>query len=445
MLTPAEVVPLFKDQLYPAFMAERLRLNVIDKWYRWHNDDVEIPRGSTREHRSLVALSKTPWLQLIVTEVAQSLFADGYHTPQMGDDEALSTPWRLWNANGFVVRQSAIHRAALAYGYSYATALPADAGSAALRGVSPRKMLAFYVDAAEDDWPLYAVQWVSTVEFKVYDDMAVWPVRSVDGQWTAGDPLMHNAGVCPVVRYNNMLDLDGRSTGEVEPFIAMAKSIDKTKYDRLLTQHFNSFKVRTVTGMVEGATPAETEAAKLKIAHDTVLAGTGSDMSFGSLPETPLDGFIHAYEQEVKTLAAVSQTTVYSLVGDLINVSADGLVAARSSADAKVAERQRSFGQSHSQLLRLGSSLAGDSDAATDVMASIKWADTSIRSMSAAADALGKLATMLGVPVMALWERIPGVSQNDVDRWKQMLPDADSAALEALVMPGASADAGLVA
>ena len=43
--------------------------------------------------------------------------------------------------------------------------------------------------------------------------------------------------------------------------------------------------------------------------------------------------------------------------------------------------------------------------------------------MAQAADALGKLAQMLGVPVELLWEKIPGFSEQDVDRAKAMVQD----------------------
>jgi hypothetical protein len=53
-----------------------------------------------------------------------------------------------------------------------------------------------------------------------------------------------------------------------------------------------------------------------------------------------------------------------------------------------------------------------------DTSAQVIWRDTEARSLASTVDALGKLVTMLGVPPQALWERIPGVTQQDVERWK---------------------------
>ncbi len=48
--------------------------------------------------------------------------------------------------------------------------------------------------------------------------------------------------------------------------------------------------------------------------------------------------------------------------------------------------------------------------------------------MSQAVDALGKAATMLGVPPEALWAKIPGVTRDEVDAWREMAQANDSTA-----------------
>lgn len=438
MMNRSDVIELVTDRLLPAFRTERDRLASIDLWYRWQHEDITVPRGATPELKSLLQLSKTPWLNLVVTNVAQSLRIDGYRTPETADDAA---PWRLWEQNRLNGRQSAIYRAALAYGVSYGTALPGvdDFGqpTAVLRGVSPRKMLAFYADPAEDDWPMFALRaepagadgWT----IRLYDEQAIYFLgterdRNGAAKLVYIEDRVHDVGVTPVVRFANMLDLDGRTDGEVEPFIPLAKRIDKTTYDRLLTQHFSSWKVRTVAGMAEPDTEEAANRAKLRMRQDDMLVAEDPDTKFGTLPETPLDGFIKAYETDIKSLAAASQTPVYALIGDMINVGVEGLAAARASLDAKVAERQQTFGESAAQWLRLGSLIDGDIEAAQDTMARVTWADTSIRSMAEAADALGKMATMLGIPPQGLWAMIPGATKTDIDEWKSLAAEDDSLA-----------------
>jgi hypothetical protein len=60
-----------------------------------------------------------------------------------------------------------------------------------------------------------------------------------------------------------------------------------------------------------------------------------------------------------------------------------------------------------------------------DTSAQVVWRDTEARSLAATVDALGKLTQMLGVPPQSLWERIPGVTQQDVEAWKAQAATAD--------------------
>ena len=445
MLSPEAARKLVKDTLYPGWDAERERLKRIDCWYRWEQEEVQIPRRATSELKRLAELSRVPWLTLVVTATAQAMYVDGFRSELNKSDEdddanptSMSPPWRTWLANAMDRRQIALHRAALAYGWSFGKVLPGQdpvSGRAmsVIRGVSPRKMYAAWEDAAEDDWPQYTMQIIDSTRngahlVRVLDDTAEHELRIDTGGTDIdylGQPRIHDAGVCPVVRFANMLDLEGRSPGEVEPHIPIASRINKTSYDRLLTQHFNSWKVRTVAGMAE---PDEDEVAtrkKLQLRQDDLLIAEDPDTKFGSLDETPLDGFIAAHRADVETLAAVSQTPTHELTGQMANLSAEALAAARASLNQKVVERQKSFGASHAQMLRLAVALEGDESYSADPTGRVTWQDMEIRSMSQAADALGKMAAQLGVPPTALWAMVPGVEKTDVAEWIRLAEEGD--------------------
>ena len=80
MLSPTGATELIKKQLYKEWESERDRLDRIDHWYRWTQEDPYIPRASTRELRQLTSLSKVPWLGLVVTAAAQAMYVDGYRS-----------------------------------------------------------------------------------------------------------------------------------------------------------------------------------------------------------------------------------------------------------------------------------------------------------------------------------------------------------------------------
>lgn len=432
MLSQDAAKDLVVKRLWPAWRQERERLDRIDCWYRWKQEPIRLPKKATAELKALAGLSQLPWLSLVVTTVAQCMYVDGYLSPLDPQDAAgePNRPWRTWNANQFDRRQIAVHRAALAYGYSFVKVLPGDS-AAVLRGVSPRKMFAVFDDPAEDDWPRYAMQVDGheggSFSVRLYDDEAEHHLRvdssGEDVEYI--DYAAHGAGVCPVVRFANDLDLDGRTPGEVEPYIPAAARINKTAYDRLLTQHFASWKVRTVAGMAEPDSEETANRKKLQLRQDDILVAEDPDTKFGVLDETPLEGFIAAWRADIEALAAVTQTPTHALTGQLVNLSAEALAAARASLTQKVYQRQRAFGASHGQVLRLAAALEGDEAHAQDVMGRVTWQDMEIRSMSQAVDALGKAATMLDVPKEALWSRIPGVERSDVDEWRALRDQQD--------------------
>lgn len=427
---------LISDELLPAFFEERRKLDVIDSWMRWDHDKPVSAHQATREHQELAKRAQTPLGSLIVTAAAQELYVEGYRRSDAPEDKG---PWRAWQVNGMDARQIALHRAALGYGEAYNVVLP---GSTTLgeripviRPVSPRRGMAFWLDPAEDDWPVYFLRcdparvdggmgWA----IRLYDDEVVWRYQAgADGsalKYVTYEE--HGTGVCPVVRYANQMDLEGRTPGEIEPFIPIMARIDQTTFDRLLIQRHQSWKVRTISGMTLPDSDEAMNLAKLKLSVADILIAEDTDTKFGTLPETTPDGTINSTKFDLQLLSAVSQTPSYELLGDLINLSAEALVAARSSLARKVDERKHTFGQAHEKTLRLASRIMGDYDAASDWNAQVLWKDTEGRSLGQAADALGKLATMLGVPVEMLWERIPGWTQTDVERAKEMVANGDS-------------------
>jgi hypothetical protein len=107
---------------FPSWKAEADRLALIDQWYRGSNPDVRVPTGATQELKRLIELSKTNWLGLVVTTVAQTMYVDGYRSalPESSEPNGpITGPWAIWLANGMQARQIAVHRAALGYGYAF--------------------------------------------------------------------------------------------------------------------------------------------------------------------------------------------------------------------------------------------------------------------------------------------------------------------------------------
>lgn len=411
----SDVLELANDTLIPGWQQQRRTLDVIDKWHRWEPDALKdkIPNYASSEHRNLAKISETPFLQLVVTTVAQQLVAETFRSARGIEMDQVIAPWLR---NRMHSRQRAVYRGALAYGYSYATAMPGDSG-AVIRGRSPRDLYAVYGDVVEDEYPMYYLL-VKGGHKYVVDEEAVYILGDDNGRVEYIEERRHNAGVAPAVRYSNQIDLEGRTPGEVEPYVQVAARIDKTTYDRMVNQHFNSWKVRTATGLDMPTDPVDRERVKMLLRQGDILTGE-EGVTFGTLDETSSDSLIKATDEDVKLLAVVTQTPVHALTGDLVNLSADAIAESRAMADLKVNERKVGFGDSNEQLLRLAAHIEGRADDAADFSLRTDWADLQSRSMSQAADALGKMATMLKIPVELLWDRIPTVTPEIAKAWRE--------------------------
>lgn len=430
------VSKMVENVLMPIWQRDKEKLDRIDRWSRWDHDRPHKPKtsGSTDEYKELVERAQSPWGDLIVSSIAQTLYVEGYRRPDANDDVS---SWAVWQQNHMDGRQVALHRAALVYGLAYVTVLPGrdpltDAPMSVMRGVSPRQMVAVYADVAGDEWPEVAMHvrpFKDGYSLTVLDDENIYTLSAdsfgATPKLDENATKQHGAGVCPVVRYANRFDLEGRSTGEIEPIIPLLGRIDQTTYDRLVVQRFAAWVVRTISGMsVDASAEAngvtvEQVIARLKVGD--FLMSKDVDTKFGSLPPSPMEGFIEAKDADVRELASLTQSPVHEVLGQMANLSADALAAARASQTAKSDEIKHVFGEAHEQALRLAAHLSGDTEGAADFTAQVRWKDTQIRSLAQAADALGKMSQMLGVPLEMLWERIPGFTDFDVERAKQLV------------------------
>lgn len=435
-----EMVRDITKKLVAKMDRQRYEAAAVDSWLRPETKrGFQVPARASQEHRDLADLSRTPWLSLVVTNVAQAMYVDNI-VGEAGDAKDL---WKLWLDNNMASLQVANHRAMVSYGQSFGVATPAifnGAPSSKLRCLSPRRMAVDWEDDATDVYPVYALEAVSadpTVKrWRLYDSQYVYTIAATrtEPYQVVRTPEEHRTGVTPVVRFTNMLDLDGNILGEVTPFIPTAARINKTSYDRLLAQHFTSWKVRTIAGI---DLPEETEdpdadkdameRQKMKLAQEDILISEDPDTSFGTLDGTSLDTFVAAWRSDIEALAAVSQTPAHALTGQLVNLNAEALAAARAPLTQKVWERQVNAGSTYSRLLRLAAAQADMGDIAVDPLLRVTWQDMEIRSMSQAVDALGKAASMLKIPARGLWDRIPGVERSDVQEWERLAEsDADA-------------------
>lgn len=407
-------------ELLAARRSEHTRLDRIHKYLTNKQRLVWLPTSVPTEVAAIAKLSRVNMLRLVVDVPTQAMYVDGYRAKLEADD---APAWEVWQRNRMDARQIGVHRAAITYGASYVTVLPGEPVPV-LRGASPRMMTALY--DGDDDWPVYALEQIrpfASGRFRLYDETSVYTMKVAGGSsddvtWEKTED--HEAGTTPVVRFRDTDDLDDPVLGAVEPLIELQDQINLTTFGLLVAQHYGAFRQRWVIGWL-----AESEEQKLKASASKLwtFEDSAEDVKVGEFEQTALDGYISSREASLRHMATISQTPAHELLGQLVNLSAEALAAAEASHRRAVTETQTVAGEAWEQTLALAADYLGEE---TDPSAYVRWKDTESRSMAQMADALGKIATMLGVPVEELWERIPGVSQNEIDRWKAARKEGDA-------------------
>jgi len=425
-LDQAEALAL-ADEVRRIREAERERLDVIRSYLRDDPDEDRplggLPPDAPADVRRLARVARVNVLKYVVNARVQGMYVEGFQSPDQPGNLAV---WEAWQRNRFAARQIGVHRAAIAYGAAFVVVLPGDPVPV-MRGYSPRQLTAAY-SSPDDDWPRAALIKGRGNRWRLIDDQAVYELRSPGetgerfefvgaedhGVTYDGEP------VCPVVRYRDTDDLDDPVRGVVQPLIPLQDQINVTTFGLLVAQHYGAFRQRYIIGWLA---ESEQQAAKMGAARLMTFEDSPQDVQVGEFAQTDLRGYIESREASIRHLATVSQTPAHELLGELVNLSAEALEAARASHHAAVEEHRAICGEAHEQALTLAGELMG---VPVDPSASVLWRDTRVRSLGEAAQAFGALVRELGVPPRELWRRIPGIPQHEVEAWLAAAEEDDA-------------------
>lgn len=450
---------------------EALRLSKIREWFKDRVVDMYIPKGATDEYHKLIEQSRYNILPLPVASVAHNLYIDGYRS---GNKNRKNSPvWDVWQANRMDARQAGIWRSALTYGYGYARVLPGQLNgksSAVITPFSPFRVTTLYRDPINDEWPEYAltvsVPYVDydgdgtsrVVELAVYDDTNVYTMTvpaGVAAVPTYGQPLpmygsfnfdpskvkteAHSLGVTPIVRFcADRNDLDDGSEGVVEGMIPAQSRLNQTTFNLNIAEQYAAFKQKYVTGMVLSEDEEGNPIEPFKAAVDRLFVAEDETTKFGEFSETSLDGYLASRDKTLLYVTSARHIPPTTLViGPVANVSAEALAALDNSHKQDIAEHRTSLGEDAEQMFRLAGKAAGIADAWEDTTASVRWRDTTPRSLAQTADAYGKYAQLLGVPPKALWPRLPDTTDEDLAEWDELAKENDSLGMLGKMLNGA--------
>lgn len=414
-----------------------------------------VPHDAPAEVRELARISRINLIAIVINSLVESLYvdnirmSDGAEESDLAEDPdaAIKPLWSAWQRNRLDRGQGGLYRSVFTYGYGYNVVTP-GIDTPLIRAVSPRRLTASY--GSSPDFPMRALECRKDGTYRLYsiddgDGAAAYalgynPEKKRFSLLSEPSPL--GLPYVPIIRYVGSSDLDvddepppmwwdqsgppGNRTvspwtaGEVAPLMTLQDQTDVSSFALKSAEWYSAFRQRWVVGW----TP-ENRAAKMKAGASQLWSFEDSpdDVKLGEFAETSLEGFLRSREAVLKYAATLSQTPVHELIGELVNLSAEALAAAEAGRDRKIELAKTSLGESHEQLAQVIGDLMGV-PVPEDI--EIVWRDTSARAFGAIIDGLGKVAQMLGVPPDMLWDRIPGATRQDVERWRARAKEGDS-------------------
>lgn len=431
------------------------RLSKVKDYLVGRHTPPYMPPKSSREYRELWLRAPINLIPMAVNVHTQLLFVDGFRPGRkrsdgsFGKTSVTGPEWDHWQRSRLDARQVAIYREAIAYGHSFVVTEFDKKGQVVSRGLSPLRTIAFYEDPANDDCPtsvLHCVREAGSRDDGDWDSGLYWVWDETyrhkvgfdqdGGVVYLSDPEPHRATECPVTRFAMSIDLEGNTLGLVEPLIVPQDMVNQVSFDTLVTQTFSSTKVRTAAGLTppqkrdengalmfdDDGEPIYDESIDLNASR--FLTSVSPDVKFDTLDETPLDGFIKAKEAAISAFTAISATPPHYMLGKIANLSAEALDAATEALSRHGDAHRVMFGEAWERVFRIAGQLLGRASA-NDFHGEVIWRDVGNQQLAASADALGKLATQLGVPPRGLWPRIPSATATEIAKWEELADKAD--------------------
>jgi hypothetical protein len=285
------------------------------------------------------------------------------------------------------------------------------------------KRIAGYKRFSADPWAnLMQPALQGNVEVLILPD-AIYTWMPGEGEPVVEDNPAGMVGLVEIIPQPRTLALP---RSELHSAISIQDRIHTTIFNRLVATDYGAFRQIWATGIKiareviksEDGTQSWKVARPFDVGANRLLANEAPDGKFGSFAESTLGGYLASVEQDIQTLAAITQTPPHYLLGQMVNIAADAIKAAESGLVAKCKRRSTHIGEGYEDAMRMAFALTGRAGA-TDTSAEAVWGDMETRSEGQRVDALVKMST-LGVPREVLWAKW-GASPQEIDQWNEML------------------------
>ncbi|MGW6920841.1 phage portal protein [Streptomyces sp. NPDC054950] len=436
------------DRLYAKL---KRRAGAAEKWSKYYDGDVNLKFASPEfkaQTGELFENFSDNWCQVVPDATVERMVPLAF---RLNDGTIDSAAWDAWRRNQCDVEVGLAFLEALISGRSYGLVWKPDGINTEITFHDTRQAIVEYVPGKRRVRRAGLLVWQDGDQERAslfYPDVVfLWirktghmdnPLNATFGAngWVSVGTLANPLKVVPLVALENRARLRGKPQSEIASVAPLQDSIN-TLWSHLMTAaDEQAVPARAITGMdrptkdvldEDGEVIGEEDLPIDRFRRHRLLWLEKEGANIAEFSAADLTNYTKVIEVAVRHIAAQTRTPPSYLTGEMINISADALVASEAGLVAKVTERQRYFGASLRELMRLEALAAGDPGRAEALsMGSVVWRDAQFRSEAQYADALTKYKA-INVPDEALWERMPDTTPEEIERWKSMRNDQAAA------------------
>ena len=393
--------------------------------------------------------------RIILDAIENRLDVDGFRLETAARSEQA---WAIWQDNDLDVWSQQCHLDAMLYGRSFVMVWPdPDDPTRPVISVESAAQMAVDYDPTTRRIIRAAKQWKDgdeqyrTVYSPTRIERYVSDTAASEAEWRLrSDPIVNVYGAVPVFPFVNRPRLN-RPMGESEilDVIPVADAVNKLATDMMVAAEFHAMPRRWATGIEVGKGPEGRERTRKELrefwsraAADRVWTSDDHKSQFGQFTEASLTNFIEALRHFAITASALSGVPErYLGVTSDQPPSADAIRAQEASLVEKVKRKQRMFGGSWEQVMRLALQIA-DGGTAPEKRLQIEtlWRNPATPAIAQMADAAQKLVAAEVIDPEQAREDIgysPLQSQRIAERAAEREKDAAAKALPVAPLPPA--------
>ncbi|MEU3986192.1 phage portal protein [Streptomyces sp. NPDC026672] len=385
-----------------------------------------VPGLDPKEVAEWMKDARTNWTSLVIESPTERMHVDGFRFGEPDDDSdgaktSDKDANRIWQENSLDADADLVHYGALSQRRGFTLVERGDDGRPIITHETPgqvavehvqgsRRKLAAGLKMWRDDWTgnTRATLWTPET---IYDFVTKSGAPSFSGHtaqlrgWDAfalpnqGDGQRPNdLEIVPLVPFTNRRNRRLSGFAEHEDVLTVQNRITLSLINLIAAMKYGAFRQRWAAGLEVDEDPLTGQKIQpFKLDIRQLWTTEDPEVKFGEFQATDLRPYVAAVESAVQDLAAISRTPPHYLIGAVVNVSGDALKAAETGLVSKVRDRQRNFGESWEQTMRLAFRVLNDAPRANAYTAETIWRDPESRSVAELADAAVKKSTA-GVP-----------------------------------------------